>query len=221
MRARQWLFALLVALWRRLRRASREPSADAAEQSEPARRIVAAGTPERRAENVVLALLAIACLFALGFTVTYAEFSPGGLPNELLGVCLGMCLLLIGAALTVIAKRLVVTEELEDDYPEEHPEQQREVAEIIRESGSRITRKRLLLGAGAATGGALGLAALTPALSIGPLWDTAAWTAHRGGEGSESSMRTARRTGRTRSSSGPSTRAFRRAPTRSRSARRW
>jgi ubiquinol-cytochrome c reductase iron-sulfur subunit len=174
MRARQWLLALLVALWRRLRRASRHGSGDGAEQSEPSGRIVAAGTPERRAENVVLALLAIACLFALGFTVTYAEFSPGGLPNELLGICLGMCLLLIGAALTVIAKRLVVTEELEDDYPEEHPEQQREVAEIIRESGSRITRKRLLLGAGAATGGALGLAALTPALSIGPLWDTAA-----------------------------------------------
>jgi ubiquinol-cytochrome c reductase iron-sulfur subunit len=43
---------------------------------------------------------------------------------------------------------------------------------MVRESGSRITRKRLLMTAGAATGGALGLAALTPALSIGPVWDT-------------------------------------------------
>jgi ubiquinol-cytochrome c reductase iron-sulfur subunit len=43
---------------------------------------------------------------------------------------------------------------------------------MVRESGSRITRKRLLITAGAATGGALGLAALTPALSIGPVWDT-------------------------------------------------
>ena len=78
----------------------------------------------------------------------------------------------IGAALTVVAKRLVVTEELEDDYPEEHPQAQQQIVEIIRESGSRITRKRLLLGAGAATGGILGLAALTPVLSIGPIWDT-------------------------------------------------
>jgi ubiquinol-cytochrome c reductase iron-sulfur subunit len=83
-----------------------------------------------------------------------------------------MCLLFIAAALAVVAKRLVVTEELEDEYPEDHPEQQREIAEIVRESGSRITRKRLLIAAGAATGGVLGLAALTPAVSIGPIWDT-------------------------------------------------
>ncbi len=83
-----------------------------------------------------------------------------------------MCLLFIGAALTVVAKRLVVTEQLEEEYPEEHPQQQQEVAEIVRESGSRITRKRMLITAGAATGGALGLAALTPALSLGPIWNT-------------------------------------------------
>jgi ubiquinol-cytochrome c reductase iron-sulfur subunit len=94
------------------------------------------------------------------------------LPNELLGICLGMCLASIAAALTVAAKRLVVTEELEDEYPEEHPREREEVVEIIHESGSRITRKRLLLSAGAAAGGALGLAALTPALSLGPLLDT-------------------------------------------------
>ena len=66
-----------------------------------------------------------------------------------------------------------MTEELEDEYPEEHPQAQREMVEIVRESGSRFTRKRLLMSAGAATGGALGLAALTPVLSLGPLWDTA------------------------------------------------
>jgi ubiquinol-cytochrome c reductase iron-sulfur subunit len=53
-----------------------------------------------------------------------------------------------------------------------HPQEQDEIVEIVRESGSRITRKRLLLGAGAAAGGALGVAALTPALSLGPLWYT-------------------------------------------------
>jgi ubiquinol-cytochrome c reductase iron-sulfur subunit len=175
MKAWQWLVALFALLARSLRRRGRRRG-DSGESGDGGsgrrERIVAAGTPERHAENVVLVLLAIATLFAFGFVVVYAEFSPAGLPNELLGICLGMSLLFIGAALTVVAKRLVVTEELEEDYPQEHPEQQAEVAEIIHESGSRITRKRLLLGAGAATGGALGLAALTPALSLGPVWDT-------------------------------------------------
>jgi ubiquinol-cytochrome c reductase iron-sulfur subunit len=67
----------------------------------------------------------------------------------------------------------VVTEELEEDYPQaEHPEARDEVAQLVEESGSRFTRKRLLLSAGAATGAALGAAALTPAVSLGPIWDT-------------------------------------------------
>jgi ubiquinol-cytochrome c reductase iron-sulfur subunit len=144
-----------------------------AEDDQTEVRIVAPGSPERRAETVVLILLGLAALLALGFVVVYAVFSTAGLPNELLGLCLGLSLICIGAALTVVAKRLVVTEELEEDYPESHPNQQSEVAEIIHESGSRITRKRLLLGASVATGGALGLAAVTPALSLGPVWDTA------------------------------------------------
>jgi ubiquinol-cytochrome c reductase iron-sulfur subunit len=167
MRLWRWLVALIVLIsGRRARQRQRQ---DEEEQRE---RIVAAGSPERAAENAVLILLAIASLFAIGFVVTYAVFSPHALPNELLGICLGMCFLFIAAAFAVIAKRLVVTEELEDEYPEEHPEQQQEVAEIIRESGSRITRKRLLIAAGTATAGAVGAAAITPALSLGPIWDT-------------------------------------------------
>lgn len=169
----QWLVALLTLIARRLYGHRGAEGSGPGDDGADSERIVPAGPPERRAENVVLTLLAVATLFALGFSVTYAEFSPSGLPNELLGICLGMCLVFIGAALTVVAKRLVVTEELEGDYPEENPEQQQEIVEIIHESGSRITRKRLLLGAGAATGGALGVAALTPVLSIGPIWDTA------------------------------------------------
>ncbi len=160
----QWLVAFLVA--RRQRR--RQPP----EPPEPPARIIPAGTPERRAENLVLVLLGIASLFALGFIVVYAVYSSASLPDQLLGICLGMCLVFIAAALTVVSKRLVVTEEIEDDYPEEHPEEQREIVEMVHESGSRFTRKRLLIGASAATGGALGLAAATPVLSIGPLWDT-------------------------------------------------
>ncbi len=165
MRPWRWLVALLTLLSGRLFRRSSQKEGDE-------ERIVPEGTPERRAENLVLVLLALAVLFAVGFIVIYAEFGVSKLPNELLGVTLGGCLLFIALALTVVGRRLVVTEELEDDYPEEHPEQQHEIAEMVHESGSRITRKRLLITAGAATGGALGLAALTPALSLGPIWDT-------------------------------------------------
>ncbi len=168
----QWLVAAAAMVWRVLLRRGKRSSSETGTEAGESGRIVEEGTPERRAETVVLVLLGVASLFALGFVVTYAVFSPGGLPNELLGICLGMSLIFIGGALTVVAKRLVVTEELEEDYPEADPEQQQEIVEIIHESGSRITRKRLLLGAGAATGGALGLAALTPVLSAGPSWDT-------------------------------------------------
>jgi ubiquinol-cytochrome c reductase iron-sulfur subunit len=165
---RRWLIALLTLIVGRLLRRRGADRHDG--EREP---IVPAGTPQRTAENVVVALLGIASLFAVGFVVVYAVFSPALLPNELLGICLSMCFLFIGAALTVVAKRLIVTEELEDEYPSEHPRQQREIAQIVRDSGSRITRKRLLLGAGAATATAVGAAALTPVLSLGPVWYTA------------------------------------------------
>jgi ubiquinol-cytochrome c reductase iron-sulfur subunit len=164
---RAFVALVTLVIGRRLKRSHRTEDED-----EDGQRIVAEGSPERGAENLVLVLLAIASLFALGFVVTYAMFGAARLPNELLGICLAGSFLFIALALTVVAKRLVVTEELEDDYPEEHPRQQKEVAEIVHESGSRITRKRLLISAGVATGGALGLAAATPALSLGPFWDT-------------------------------------------------
>ena len=55
----------------------------------------------------------------------------------------------------------------------------------MEESGSRITRKRLLLGAGGTAAGAVSAAAVVPALSLGPLLDTShlkntPWHAGRG-----------------------------------------
>jgi ubiquinol-cytochrome c reductase iron-sulfur subunit len=157
----RWIVALLTLLFGRLLR-RHEPKGE----QQP-------GPPERRAETLVVALLVFAALWAIGFIVVYAEFTPRQLPNELLGICLAMALAFVAAALAVVGKRLVPDEELEDDYPpDEHPDKQEEILEIVHESGSKITRKRLLVGAGAAAGGALGLAALTPALSLGPLLDT-------------------------------------------------
>ncbi len=167
-----WQLLLAFILGRRRRARAGGHAGDAGDDGAPGR-IVPAGSPQRGAENAVLALLALSVAFALGFIVVYAEFSSADMPNELLGLCLGGCLACIGLALTVVAKRLVVTEEIEDEYPGENPRRQREIVEIVTESGSRFTRKRLLLGASVAAGGTLGLAALTPALSLGPIWDTA------------------------------------------------
>jgi ubiquinol-cytochrome c reductase iron-sulfur subunit len=154
------LLAILLGLFRRRRR------------TDDRERIVPAGSPSRRAENVVVALLGCAALLAGAFTVVYA-LDDLGHQTQLLGLALGLSLACVAAALTVVAKRLVVTEEIEEDYPElEHPQEQEEIEQVVRESGSRVTRKRLLLAAGGAAGAALGVASITPALSLGPLLDT-------------------------------------------------
>jgi quinol---cytochrome c reductase iron-sulfur subunit len=140
-------------------------------------RIVPARPPHRGAENAALALLAVGALFALGFVAIYAV---GSLPDEtqLLGAALGLSLLAIAAALVVTGRRLVVTEELTEDYPvAEHPAEQEAVAQLADEGSDRITRRRLfalgLLGAG----GSLGLALLTPAVSLGPVFRVAGYLA--------------------------------------------
>jgi ubiquinol-cytochrome c reductase iron-sulfur subunit len=135
-------------------------------------RIVPAGDPDRRAETVVIVLLLAAALAAVGFMVVYS-FQSLGNQTQLLGLTLGVALALLGIALVVIAKRLIVTEEIEEEYPEpEHVEEQVKVVQVVSESTSRFTRKRLLAAAGGAAAGALGLAALTPVLSLGPFFDT-------------------------------------------------
>jgi ubiquinol-cytochrome c reductase iron-sulfur subunit len=135
------------------------------------RRIVPVERPERGAERAVLVLLALTTLSALAFPVIYGLH---GVPHrtQLLGAALGLAFLLAGAALIVTGKRLVVNETLEEDYPEpEHREQQDELVRLVHESGDKMSRKRLLgLGATAAAG-ALGLAVLTPVVSLGPAFD--------------------------------------------------
>jgi ubiquinol-cytochrome c reductase iron-sulfur subunit len=182
MKVRQWLIALAALIWQRLRGRNREdapaPSAPGPGRVHVSRppgdgRIVPEGTPDPGGEYLVAVLLVLAALFACGFIVTYAEFSPQQMPNWLLGVCIAGSFASIAAALVVFARRLVVTEEIEDNYPQENPAEQQQIAQLVRESASGITRRRLLAGAAGAAGGALGLAGLTPVLSLGPLWDTA------------------------------------------------
>lgn len=126
-----------------------------------------AGDPA--AELVVLALLGLASCAAVGFIVAYA-LDPS---TQWLGLSLGLAFIFVAAALIVVARRLIVTEELEEDYPpEEHVADQMRVEQLVVESGSRFTRGRLLKLGALGTGGAIGLALLTPVLSLGPFFET-------------------------------------------------
>ncbi len=123
------------------------------------------------AELGVMLLLGLSSLGALGFILVYAF--ADSLPDEtqLLGALFGLALLFLAAALVVVGLKLVPTEEIAEEYPpHEHPHDQQVIAELVDESGTRFTRSRFfklgLLGAG----GMLGLAALAPAVSFGPLF---------------------------------------------------
>jgi ubiquinol-cytochrome c reductase iron-sulfur subunit len=138
-------------------------------------RIVPEGEQDRRAENVVIVLLLVAILAAAAFIGIYATGGTihGPLPNktQLLGGAMALALGCIAAALMIIGKRLVVTEEIEEEYPpDENPEDSQAVTQIVEESGSRFRRKRLLIALGGMTATALGLAAVTPAVSFGPVF---------------------------------------------------
>jgi ubiquinol-cytochrome c reductase iron-sulfur subunit len=129
--------------------------------------IVAPGRPDPRAEAVVIALLLLAAGAAALFVVLLAIDAS----TQALGLALAGSFALIAAALIVAAKRLVVEEELDEAYPEPDPSEEQAVVQIIEESGSRLTRKRLLGAAAATAGGALGAALISPAVSLGPLLD--------------------------------------------------
>jgi ubiquinol-cytochrome c reductase iron-sulfur subunit len=157
-------FVLALGALRGLRRRRRERSQERERRRE---RIVAAGEPQPRAELGVAVLLLLCALFAVAFIVLYAVDGIGH-KTQLEGIALGGALLFLSAALIVTARRVVVTEEVEEPYPESHPHEQEEVAQIVEEAGTPITRKKLLGGAAVAAGGALGAAFIAPAASLGP-----------------------------------------------------
>jgi ubiquinol-cytochrome c reductase iron-sulfur subunit len=158
---------LVVVLGLLVLRRRRRPQVTQPEQG----RIVLAGPREPRAELLALAFLLFGVVCAAAFIAVYAL---DRLPRhtQFLGLSLGIALLAIAAALVVTGKRLVVTEELEHDYPPtEHPDEQDEIVRTVAESGSRLSRARLFkVGLGAA-GGTLGLALLAPLASLGPVLD--------------------------------------------------
>jgi len=160
---RLWRWFLVVFVWR----AATETEADGSERPP---RIVPDGPPSPRAELVVVALLALAALSAVGFIVAYAL---DRLPDQTqyLGLALGGAFAFLAAALIVTAHHLVVTEELEDEYGSPRPEAAAQVAQVVSESGSRLRRRRLLAAAAGVATTAIGLAAIVPAASLGPIYD--------------------------------------------------
>jgi ubiquinol-cytochrome c reductase iron-sulfur subunit len=134
--------------------------------------LVEPGPRNPGAELAVAVLFLLAALSAVLFIVVYSlpRFNA---QHELFGLTLAGAFGFLGAALVVLARRVLPSEELEEDYPDsEHPEEGIETAKLIEESGRSVTRKRLLTAAGGTAGGAIGLAALTPALSLGPWFHT-------------------------------------------------
>ena len=133
-----------------------------------AERIVPAGAPEPTSELVVGSLLLLGAACAVAFIVVYALDDQ----TQLLGLALGLSLLSVAAALIVAGKRLVVIEQLEGSYPpEEHPEDQQAIVDTIEQSGSRITRHRLLALCLGISGASLAAALATPFASLGPVFD--------------------------------------------------
>jgi ubiquinol-cytochrome c reductase iron-sulfur subunit len=133
-------------------------------------RILPPGEGDGGAELLVAALLLGAAACGTMFVVVYAFDWPH--LTQYLGLCLGGALALIAAALIVAGKRIVPSEELEEEYPIAHPEDEEQVVRLLAETGERFTRKRLLSGAAAAAGAALAAALVVPAASFGPVLDT-------------------------------------------------
>jgi len=158
---KRWLIAAIVLLLGKRRRAALLARRE---------RIVPPGEADRRAELAVVACFLAAAVCGAAFPVIYAVES---IPNQtqFLGLSLGLCLAFLLAASILIGKRLVVTEDLEEEYSViEHPSEQEAVEQIVEESGDRFTRKRLIVAGAGAAGAALGAAVLTPAASLGPVF---------------------------------------------------
>lgn len=159
------LFGLLVAA-RAVKRATgtREPPPPAPESDfDPRKRVVPSN---RRAEAAVAALLALAALFALGFTAVYVVLDAD---TQLLGIAMGGALCLLAAA-AIVAGKLVVPQEtsVEERGPLLDEQETETVVEMIEHGGEGISRRVLLIGAGGVAGVALVTAAATPLASLGP-----------------------------------------------------
>ena len=93
--------------------------------------------------------------------------------TQLLGAAAGLSFASLAAALVLIALRVLPDEEAESEYHVSSPEEERRLEQIAGETAEIFTRKRLLVVAAGGAAGAVGLALVTPVLSLGPAFHTA------------------------------------------------
>jgi ubiquinol-cytochrome c reductase iron-sulfur subunit len=163
--ARAFLLAAVALLLGRRRRTRR------LRPGERERLVVPPPPKNSGAELLAIGLLLASAACGIAFVVVYVlDRLPAH--TQLLGLSLGLAFTFLAAALAVTAKRLVVTEELEDDYPEnEHPDEQERIVQAVAESG--LTRRKLFVVALGAAAGSIGVALLAPVASLGPAIDMA------------------------------------------------
>jgi ubiquinol-cytochrome c reductase iron-sulfur subunit len=121
------------------------------------------------AETAAILLLFAAAGCFLAFVVVYAV---DRIPHQtqFLGLALGVGLALLAAALILTALKLIVTEELVEEYPApEHPGEIDIISSSVEDAGSRLTRRRFFKLGLLAAGGGMATALVTPAVSFGPL----------------------------------------------------
>jgi ubiquinol-cytochrome c reductase iron-sulfur subunit len=132
-------------------------------------RVVPIGDRNMGAETAAILLLLLAALLCVAFVVVYVlDRIPD--QTQFLGLALGLALVCMAAALIITARKLIVTEELVEEYPPEvHAGEVDLIATVAEEAGSRLSRRRLFKLALLAAGGGLATAVITPAASFGPL----------------------------------------------------
>ncbi|MGE5692110.1 MAG: Rieske 2Fe-2S domain-containing protein [Pseudomonadota bacterium] len=122
-----------------------------------------------RADEAVVAWLLIgSSAAAVAFVLLYA-LEPD---TQLLGLALALSLSLVALACALASRRLVAQETQVEAVERVHPDAEEETARIVAEGVDGITRRRLLVVAAGAAGTALTAAAVVPAASLGPLFDT-------------------------------------------------
>ena len=119
-----------------------------------------------RSEWTVVVPLALPTLCGLAFVVLLLA-----LPHhtQLLGAAMAGAVGFLGAGLAVASRRVVPQEQAIEERPQlAQPQALAPVRRTLRTAGAGVSRRRLLLGAGAAAGTSLAAALAVPLTSLGP-----------------------------------------------------
>jgi ubiquinol-cytochrome c reductase iron-sulfur subunit len=122
----------------------------------------------RRAENVAIALMFLACLSGLAFPFLYVLADSNS--TQWLGLSIGFALMFAAAGAVVAGKAVVPRETVVEERPQlsHGEEEQQGVVDGVARAGDGVTRRGLLTAATGAAGFGIATAAAVPAMSLGP-----------------------------------------------------